>query len=180
MNQIGTRNFESSGQSARLRPPSSQPVVTQAELARLVELRNQKNEFEALRKSILERLDAGASQEPGRYGVEVSQQEHRRFSRSALEAAIGKADTDEFYSNLAPTTIRRLTVHSFWDGTLEDVPSTASDQEISTRSSAMRERPTNGGTTSPSSSTRQYPRAPSFGSYADRRTAALYDIDPLV
>jgi hypothetical protein len=85
--------------------------VTQAEIARFVELREQSRELDALRISIRDRLLAGTGQEPGQYYIGFTETSTRRLSREKLKMILGEQQADEIYELITPETSLRLDVH---------------------------------------------------------------------
>ena len=94
-------------------PPPAPPVlpppqiVTQDELQRLQALLHQRREAERLRKSILERLTAGAAIESGHLTARIRQSSCRRITRSALEQFWGT----EYVENLRQQIPESSQVH---------------------------------------------------------------------
>ena len=88
-------------------PPIPSPSdVTQHELRQLQVVLRQRREAERLRKSILERLRAGANVECGPLKVEIEEKQVRQITRTVLEGIWGQ----EYVQNLRqylPCTVQR-------------------------------------------------------------------------
>ena len=82
-------------------------AITQADLERLASVNEQqkhlKQEYTALRDSLLERYCEGASVEPGYLDLRVSESEQRQFSFDALVRILGKEKTEQLRGRLTPT-----------------------------------------------------------------------------
>ena len=86
------------------------PTVTQAELARLVELRQLDAERNRLRNSVLERLDAGADVEAGPLDAKVSYFTPTSVSWRQLEAVLGEGAVRDLRKMLPHVEHHRLDV----------------------------------------------------------------------
>ncbi len=88
-------------------PPMPAPAdVTQDELRRLQAGLRQRRETEQLRKSILERMSAGAHIEAGPLTVEIEEKQVRQITRSVLERFWGQHYVENLRQHL-PCTVRR-------------------------------------------------------------------------
>jgi hypothetical protein len=89
-------------------------AITQADLERLAAVNEQqkhlKQEYKALRDSLLERYGEGASVEPGYLDIDVLRSEQRQFSFDALVRILGKEKTEQLRELLTPKTQFRVTV----------------------------------------------------------------------
>ena len=89
-------------------PPSL--TIGQCEVARLLELQGPAREYDRLRRSIVERLKAGADTEQGRYTVRVDLRYSRRFSRQVLEQFWGKEYVQQLQASLPQSASHHLHV----------------------------------------------------------------------
>jgi hypothetical protein len=86
------------------------PPITQAELRELRKLWEQHREYEKPRKSIRERWEQNASNEPGMLTLEVSEREHRSFSFAKLVEVGGRAWAEVVRDRIATTRMISLKV----------------------------------------------------------------------
>lgn len=93
-------------------PPTLPPpqAVTQDELRRLQTGLRQRRETERLRKSILERLGAGAGIECGPLTAEVEEKRMRQITRTVLERLWGSEYVENLRQHLPYTVQRHLKV----------------------------------------------------------------------
>src|SRR5262245_56586326 len=85
-------------------------TITQAELARLVRLRECDRERNELRASILDRLDAGAEVEPGELDAKVSYYEPPSVAWKQLMEVLGEGAVRDIKRALGHRQHRRLDV----------------------------------------------------------------------
>jgi len=92
------------------------PIITQAELAQLGELRRQKTEvghrLTDLRNEIREKLDCGAPVQPGRLTAELRTTESRTFGYDKLVAILGERVTDDLRNRIERTRTTQVVVHT--------------------------------------------------------------------
>lgn len=92
-----------------------EPVeITQAELERYKDLSDEAREVnwkaKHLRESLIAKLDAGASVEPGQLDAEIHETEQRRITNDELVRLLGLDVVEEVRANIAPTKSRSLKV----------------------------------------------------------------------
>jgi hypothetical protein len=92
------------------RAAKAPPTVAQAELARLLELRQLDAERNRLRNSVLARLDAGAEVEPGELDAKVSYFEPHSVTWRQLEEVLDEGVVREIRKALGHRQHRRLDV----------------------------------------------------------------------
>lgn len=93
-------------------PPRDE--ITQAELERYRSLVDEARELkwstENLRKSLMAKLDAGASIEPGQLDAEIQETEQRRITNDELVRLLGLDVVEEVRTQIQPTKSRSLKV----------------------------------------------------------------------
>lgn len=108
--QSTDRQWPSPNHSIPAPPVPSPAPVTQDELRQLQIALRQRREADRLRKSILERLRAGADIESGSLTAEIEEKWARRFTRAALEVLWGTEYVEYLRQHLPETIQRHLKV----------------------------------------------------------------------
>ncbi len=95
-------------------PPHVDDEITQAELERYkresAEALDLNWSVAALRKSIMAKIDAGASIEPGQLDAEIHETEQRRITNDELVRLLGLDVVEEVRTQIQPTKSRSLKV----------------------------------------------------------------------
>ena len=91
--------------------------ILQSELREVEELAPAQKRYTELRRNIIERLDTGASVEPGDLTAQLTFHESRQLSWPRLEAILGGLLTGFIRTEIVPIRTRRLVV------TRRDTPS---------------------------------------------------------
>ena len=114
-----SRRLSSSGSHHSTSPPSTTAVgqtrqagsvITQADLARIQELRANTKECEHLRDLVISLHEQGAVVEPGELTFEITVTESRRLSAKSLRPIIGNARVEELQNAVEVTRSQQLMI----------------------------------------------------------------------
>lgn len=102
---------QSNNNSTGWKPPLR---ITQGELAEYSTLKQQekdlKQQLSAKRDSLLQRLEANAEIEPGRFNCELKLQQVRTFSYEKIANLVGQESADNLRNELEPTIQKKVVV----------------------------------------------------------------------
>jgi hypothetical protein len=85
-------------------------VISQAELAELLRLREQNRRHNELRNKLTNLLERGADIEPGPLTAHIDRKSQTRFSKSELIRLLGETKVTQLQRRLTPTTNRYLKI----------------------------------------------------------------------
>lgn len=89
---------------------TTEPVISQDELQRLVELREFNKQQKELLRTIKKKYEQGCATEPGRLSLEVKKCQSRSFSFEKVASILGRDKTEELREQIPVSTATHFKV----------------------------------------------------------------------